>query len=500
AWLAAIPLLMVVGSLLGDLIVRSAGPYFVGMLLLAGAVVVLRSRDVPLFVEQLAIPALLVGAGTLGYGLSRDLGHHAAAAVLAVVSLGVGLVVRGAWLRVLLGAAAAWLFALAIVPKGAADNWGLGQLRWWWPWHGAVLVWLLAFAALRKAAATKMTLAAEALASGWLLATLAGLALWSGMTFLVGAGMGGGISGEIANEFTRRNLDTNPFAQQRVISAVLAGAAALWAARQWPGLRRPWLAGVGLVLVAVTWFMPTLGAVWLAISVCSTTSRWRLALAGAVAAAWIIGAFYYQLDWPLATKATVLAGAGVMLGVLAGWARAASQPPKRAASPEPHARGRFAHWSIVASMALVLAVANLGIWQKEQLIRDGQPIYVELAPVDPRSLMQGDFMRLNFRVPFDRPAETEKLLGARRPHVIARRDARGVAALLRIDNGTPLAADELRIELTPKGGGWILVSDAWYFSEGKAARWERAKYGEFRVGPDGRALLVDLKGPNLEAL
>ncbi|TXC65971.1 DUF4401 domain-containing protein [Piscinibacter aquaticus] len=61
AWLAAIPLLGVVGLLLGDLISRSIGPYFVGVLTIAGATVVLRSRDVPLFVEQLALPALLVG-------------------------------------------------------------------------------------------------------------------------------------------------------------------------------------------------------------------------------------------------------------------------------------------------------------------------------------------------------------------------------------------------------------------------------------------------------
>ena len=47
----------------------------------------------------------------------------------------------------------------------------------------------------------------------------------------------------------------------------------------------------------------------------------------------------------------------------------------------------------------MLPVANVGIWQKEQLIAHGQPVFVELAPVDPRSLMQGDYMRLEFRVP-----------------------------------------------------------------------------------------------------
>ncbi len=74
AWLAAVPMLGVVGLLLGDLISRSVGPYLVGALLLAGAIVVLRSRDLPLFVEQLAVPALLTGGGSLGFGLFRDAG------------------------------------------------------------------------------------------------------------------------------------------------------------------------------------------------------------------------------------------------------------------------------------------------------------------------------------------------------------------------------------------------------------------------------------------
>jgi len=51
AWLAALPLLGVVGMLLGDLMNRSVGPYLVAALLITGAVVVLRFRGVALFVE-----------------------------------------------------------------------------------------------------------------------------------------------------------------------------------------------------------------------------------------------------------------------------------------------------------------------------------------------------------------------------------------------------------------------------------------------------------------
>ena len=134
------------------------------------------------------------------------------------------------------------------------------------------------------------------------------------------------------------------------------------------------------------------------------------------------------------------------------------------------------------------------------MIAHGEPVYVELAPADPRSLMQGDFMRLNFRIPGDVQNRLDGLLSAERPRVVARRDARGVATLVRLDDGTPLAADELRVELTPKDGRWILVSDAWFFKEGEGDRFAQAKYGEFRVAPDGRALLVGVRGAALQPL
>jgi uncharacterized membrane-anchored protein len=254
------------------------------------------------------------------------------------------------------------------------------------------------------------------------------------------------------------------------------------------------------VLVALAWFMPALGAVLLALAVCATSVRWRLATAAGVAAAWIVGAFYYQLDWPLATKAAVLVGAGAVLGALGWWAGAVHRVAHQTAAEHEANGSRAARWGIATSVVAVLAVANGGIWQKENLIAHGQPVYVELAPVDPRSLMQGDFMRLNFRMPGEVQARLDGLTTSRRPRMIARRDERGVASLVRLDDGTALAAEEFRFELTPKDGRWILVSDAWFFREGEAQRWQPAKYGEFRVDPSGKALLVGLRGPNLEAL
>jgi len=188
-----------------------------------------------------------------------------------------------------------------------------------------------------------------------------------------------------------------------------------------------------------------------------------------------------------------------VLALLARWgARRPAQAGHAAAAAVPITLRQRA--AIATSASAVLLVANLGIWQKEALIAHGQPVFVELAPVDPRSLMQGDFMRLNFRLPADLQRLDGDLLRAQRPHAVARRDERQVLTLLRLDDGTPLAADELRIELTPKDGRWIVVTDAWFFREGEAQRWSGARFGEFRVDDSGRALLVGLRGPDLQPL
>jgi uncharacterized membrane-anchored protein len=499
AWLAAVPLLGAVGLILGEWMRQGAAAYLVAAAVLGLAVAGLRHRGLPLFLEQLAVPTLLVGGGLLAYGLTRDLPQREALALLALVAAGLGAGIPRPWIRVLLGAGAAVLTVLACVPMQGLPG---HPLPFWWAWHLCLACWLAARGWQHRLLAVSVppvhwAAMLEPFAAGWGLATLAGLAWWSGMTFLAGASLGGGWFGVVAQDLARPG-GTGADLVLSLLSVALTVAAALWWVRCWPGLRRPWIAGLALVGLVLAWFLPALGGVALILACGATRAQWRLAGAAAVAAAWILGSFYYALQWPLATKAGVLVLAGLVLGVLAGAAQrgAVRTAP---AQPAPRAAGRM-RAGIALSAAAVLAVANLGIWQKEDLIAHGQPVYVALAPVDPRSLMQGDYMQLSFSLPDDVEVGPEGMLAARRPCVVARRDARGVATLLRLDTGAALAADELRIELTPKNGRWVLVTDAWFFKEGEAERWTRARFGEFRVDAAGHALLVGLRGADLQAL
>lgn len=511
AWLAALPLLAMFGLFFGEWIVRDAGAYLIGAVVLAGATAALRSKDLPIFLEQLAFPALLTGAGLLGFAFGRDMGLQPAAAFMLVVALGVAALVALPWLRVLLGAGAAALFAVLIWP-GADDRWALSPLVPWSMVHSVLAVWvgLLLWqrhALGRGTAGNWLAALLEPLACGWLLVLLWGICGLSGQTFLVGGAFGAGIGGELVRE-VGREVGPRAFALQWLVQAasvLLALVAAAIAQRAWPVLRQPRAGVVALVLALLCWFSPLLGSALLALAIAGTTRRWGQATAAALACTWIMGGFYYLLAWPLTTKAMVLVGCGALLGVLA-WS--ALRTPRAAAMPGEtgHAARHWAHrmcpWLLVLSAVATVAVANIGIADKENTIANGQKVYVPLAPVDPRSLMQGDYMRLRFTLPpmvdFDRrDAGVEGLLGSR-PYAVGRLDARGVVAWERVEKyDAPIAPGEFRIQLTPKNGDWTLVTDGWYFAEGDASRWEQARFGEFRVQPDGKALLVGMADDQL---
>lgn len=184
---------------------------------------------------------------------------------------------------------------------------------------------------------------------------------------------------------------------------------------------------------------------------------------------------------------------------------------------------------------LVLGGVDYSIYGKERVIRDGETVYLELAPVDPRSLMQGDYMALRFRLA-GRIAEWRQTEGRARlrtaPLTV---DDRGVATL-RGEGGIAAGSGEdqgevggpsedrgevggpgegggevggpgeggagsLKIAFRIRGGRVWLGTNAYFFAEGTADRYEAARYGEFRVDPaTGEAVLVGLRDAELNAL
>lgn len=505
AWLAALPLLLGIALMMDRNFEHGVGVYLVGVILLGGAIAILRNSKLSLFVEQLAVPLLIVGGCLLGFGFGRDLPLRVAAVLIGLLALLVIWSIRQDWLRALLGALAAWTLGFACMPGSSQYHYHFHTGMLWGGAHLCLLLWVavlwLQHKALSDGRSAFEAAAVEATGTGWILGALSALAISSGMTFLAGASlggeffgeMGGKMGGDLGGQFERYWR----FGIAPPVSVALAIAGALWLLRCWPSLRQLPAIGVALVLTVLAWFTPALGGAWLVLAICIASGRVRLAMVAALAAAWIIGSFYYQLTWPLATKALVMAGAGLMLGLLS-WL-AARGAVKTVVETAAGATPRPVKLAIGLGLLAVLLAANGGIWQKEDLIAHGQPVFVALAPVDPRSLMQGDYMELYFRLPEVFDTEAPALRQGRRQMIVTR-DAAGVATLADWNNDQPLAAGQFPMDVSFKSGRWILVTDAWYFKEGEAERWSRARYGEFRVMPDGRALLVGMRGEKLEKL
>ncbi len=471
AWFVALPMLAFIGGLLGSLVENSIALLFIGAALITVAVVLLRDRGLPLFVEQLAVPVLLVGLLCIGWRLHQSLDDQSANALLGLLCLGLCLPLRRPWLRMLLGAAAAGCWLLLSRPwQGSLFSLSL-------PFWALSAVLIACWALLRRLPLPGRAAEAwEAAGAGWLLMLIAGLAVQSGTPWLLA-----GLSGLQAG--TRMGATTLVLG-----SLVAALAGLLLLVRAWPGLRSPrWLL-LGGLLCGLALVLPALGPLALVAALCARERRWRLVIAAGLAALWVLGSFYYQLAWSLADKALGLILLGALLALLL-----------RRGERQPTATGARAPLALLA-LALTLAVANIGIWQKEKLIADGEPVFVALAPADPRSLMQGDYMTLRFDIPAKLLPDFAPGLGARRPQLVLQQDERGVARFLRADAGEALAAGERRIELSPKDGHWVLVTDAWFFAEGEAERWQAARFGEFRLTPDGRALLVGLRDEGLRPL
>lgn len=152
----------------------------------------------------------------------------------------------------------------------------------------------------------------------------------------------------------------------------------------------------------------------------------------------------------------------------------------------------------------ILMLVNWSIFEKQQHLAHGEAIYLELAPVDPRSLMQGDYMALRFAMGNDieralrANEETTGLAKASDGYAIIALDEQGVASFKHLDQGEQsLAENERRIFYRMRNGKLKFATNAFFFQEGHAERYEQARYGRFRLNDKGMPLLVTLHNSDL---
>lgn len=145
---------------------------------------------------------------------------------------------------------------------------------------------------------------------------------------------------------------------------------------------------------------------------------------------------------------------------------------------------------ILPGLLLALALPSWAIVEKERLLASGDVVLLELAPVDPRSLIQGDYMRLEYAVTRIMEANDS---WPRDGNIVVTLDAQRVATFVRRDDGRPLAAGEHLLRYRRRDFRVRVGSNAFFFEEGRASMYARARYGELRVNDAGESVLVGLR-------
>ncbi|QWZ84885.1 GDYXXLXY domain-containing protein [Aeromonas sp. FDAARGOS 1404] len=150
--------------------------------------------------------------------------------------------------------------------------------------------------------------------------------------------------------------------------------------------------------------------------------------------------------------------------------------------------------ALLLSGLAILAGINATVWRYEHAMSSGEVVLLRLAPVDPRSLMQGDYMRLNYEIAREltsRDARATQNKGS--DTLVIRLDAHQVATLVADSKPDRLASDERLLQVHQSERQWQIGPDAYFFEEGTGEQYEMARYGEFRLQADGKTLLVGLR-------
>ncbi|MCP4042881.1 MAG: GDYXXLXY domain-containing protein [Gammaproteobacteria bacterium] len=152
-------------------------------------------------------------------------------------------------------------------------------------------------------------------------------------------------------------------------------------------------------------------------------------------------------------------------------------------------------------LILVLATVNYQIMAKQEILDTGQEVLLRLRPADPRSLMQGDYMRLRYEQEL-LPKSLEPKEVPRNGSIVVSLDEHGVGRFQRLDDGRPRGKNEQRLgyrlryrpdlDRSSQPAEFYFGAKSFFFQEGHGSLYDDARYGILRVAEDGSSVLHGL--------
>ena len=245
-----------------------------------------------------------------------------------------------------------------------------------------------------------------------------------------------------------------------------------------------------------------------------------------------LGGFYYQLSIPLLYKGVLLVSFAVIFAIVTLFLHARYKAPSQSAV-ENHSVFKAPIWLVGVFVIALLGAVNYKVQQFEDVLATGKPIVLKIAPVDPRSLMQGDYMVLNYAILSEfqqsqvlpesneslesnesidtlESNETTETTGidesspsGNKAYILVHLDKNHVATFCEAQSEIPTDFKHCtpNVYLPIRYKGWFpeLPSQDYFFAEGKGEYYAQAEYAEYRF-KDGILLLARLLDKDLKGL
>ncbi|KAF6579526.1 GDYXXLXY domain-containing protein [Paenibacillus sp. EKM212P] len=212
-----------------------------------------------------------------------------------------------------------------------------------------------------------------------------------------------------------------------------------------------------------------------------------------------IGFKYYDLLWTLLYKSFTLALLGIIALGITWWADRRMAHSGKAAFDADHRSFSFMRLSpLLIAIVIVLQLGIIGYQtaRSETLLATGASIKLKLAPVDPRSLLQGDYVALNYDIstPPSKPLLQEEEWSRGKVKVVLTPDSQGVYVADRLyQDGEKLASHEVILNGQWYGSRILYGIENYFIPEGTGRTVEQnAHFAHIRVSRNGDALLERL--------
>ena len=140
----------------------------------------------------------------------------------------------------------------------------------------------------------------------------------------------------------------------------------------------------------------------------------------------------------------------------------------------------------------ILVMINIQIANKQDIVENGDTLLLRLAPRDPRSLLQGDYMALRYAMTGE-VAQAAKAAQISDGRIVVELAPDKEAGFVALYEGQKLEQGQHILRFRRRGESVRLASDAYFFEEGQWKTFADARYGELRVDSHGDAVLTGLR-------